>query len=86
MLDGIDEGAPVLGKFCGYEVTDSVFTTGNVLTIQYHAAYYLPGSFYLHWAAVNESGARSSHGMILVITQTRYLIGKGTLVKCFDNL
>lgn len=60
IVDGFDEEAPELGKFCGYTVPEPVFSTGNVITITFMADMHTGSLFHLKWSAVQQTGVSIS--------------------------
>ncbi|XP_055944726.1 cubilin-like isoform X2 [Argiope bruennichi] len=57
IFDGMDDQAPSLGSFCGFQVPEPIISTGNVIYIKYVPYFYHHlGRFHLKWTATTESG------------------------------
>ncbi|GBO03549.1 Cubilin, partial [Araneus ventricosus] len=57
IFDGMDDQAPSLGAFCGYQLPEPVISTGSVIYIKFEPKFYhYTGKFYLKWIATSESG------------------------------
>ena len=54
VLDGIGETAPELGRYCGFNIPDTIAATSNVITINFVVGS-MPGKFFLEWNSINET-------------------------------
>ncbi|CAL1282886.1 unnamed protein product [Larinioides sclopetarius] len=57
IFDGLDDQAPSLGVFCGFQLPEPILSTGNVIYIRFEPKFYhYTGKFHLKWIATSESG------------------------------